>query len=135
MRVDFSGLEAINRRIAQLDNAQVIQQKALNKAGRHLLEEVQRAAPVDDGTLRKNLKVKRVDEHEIVIHTGGAYHAHILEFGRSAGQKQVRVKGGRAKTIKWGATSPNPFMTRTYENQVDNLNRIIVEELRKGLGL
>lgn len=135
MRVDFSGLEAINRRIAQLENAPAIQQKALNKAGKHLLEEVKNAAPFDDGTLRKNLRVKRVDDQEIVIHTGGAYHAHLLEFGRSAGQKRVRVKNGAVRTVKWGATPPNPFMTRTYENQIDNLNRIVIEELRKGLGL
>jgi HK97 gp10 family phage protein len=135
MKVDFTGLEALSKQLSKLENAEQIQQKALQKAGRHLVDELKVAAPYHDGTVKDNLKLKRVDDHEIIVHTGKAFHAHLIEFGRSAGKTQIRDKNGVMRTIKWGSTTPNPFMTRTYESQIDILQGIIAIELRKGMGL
>jgi HK97 gp10 family phage protein len=135
MKVDFTGLEALNKQLSKLENADQIQQKALQKAGRHLVEELIAAAPYHDGTVKDNLKLKRVDDHEVVAHTGKAFHAHLIEFGRSAGETQIRDKNGVLRTIKWGSTTPNPFMTRTYDSQLDILQGIIALEIRKGMGL
>lgn len=135
MDINFTGLEALKRQLAQLENAEDIQKKALNKAGRHLVEELKNASPFDDGTMSDNLSLKRIDENEVIVHTGKAYHAHLIEFGRTSGETRIKDKNGVMRTIKWGATTPNPFMTRTYESQLDILQGIIALELRKGMGL
>jgi HK97 gp10 family phage protein len=135
MKVDFSGLEQLRKQLSQLEKAEEIEQKALNKAGKHLVDRLKTEAPYDDGTIKESLKLKKAKDGEAVVHTGGAYHAHLIEFGRSGGQTTIQDKNGIMRTIKWGDTSPNPFMTRTYESELKTLERIIAEELRRGMGL
>jgi HK97 gp10 family phage protein len=135
MKVDFSGLEQLRKQLSQLENAEEIEKKALDKAGKHLVDKLKDEAPHHDGTIEENLKLKKAKNGQAIVHTGKAYHAHLYEFGRSGGQTTIRDKNGTMRVIKWGETSPNPFMTRTYESELNTLERIIAEELRRGMGL
>jgi HK97 gp10 family phage protein len=134
MNIEIKGLEEIRQRLAKLDNAEAIENRALKKAGNHLVKELKSNAPYDDGTLYNNLKLKLKGD-EIIVHTGRAFHAHIYEFGRTGGQTRIRDRKGKMRTVKWGNMKGDPFMTRTYEGQKKMVENIILEELRKGLGL
>lgn len=135
MKVDFTGLENLRKELSRFENSEQIEQKALNKAGKHLVDKLVENAPYHDGTLQDNLKLKKAKGGKATVHTGRAYHAHLYEFGRSGGQTTIRDKNGTLRLIKWGDMSPNPFMTRTYESELRTLERIIGEEMRKGMRL
>jgi HK97 gp10 family phage protein len=135
VKVDFTGLESLKNELRKLENNEQIENKALNKAGEYLVDRLKDSSPYHDGTLRDNLKFKKSKDGEVVVHTGKAYHAHLYEFGRTGGQTTIVDRNGKQRVIKWGTTSPDPFMTRTYESQLPILERIITEELKKGMGI
>jgi HK97 gp10 family phage protein len=135
MKVDFSGLEHLRKQLSQLENAEEIEKKALDKAGKYLVDKLKAEAPHHDGTIEENLMLKKAKDGQAIVHTGKAYHAHLYEFGRTGGETKIRDKNGTERTIKWGDMPMNPFMTRTYESELKTLERIIAEELKKGMGL
>lgn len=135
MKIDFTGLENLQKELRNLENHEQIENKALNKAGEYLVDRLKEASPYHDGTLEENLKYKKSKNGEVIVHTGQAYHAHLYEFGRTGGQTTIIDKNGKQRLIKWGEMNANPFMTRTYESNLPILERIIAEELRKGMGI
>jgi HK97 gp10 family phage protein len=135
VKVDFTGLEHLQKELRKLENHEQIENKALNKAGEYLVDKLKENAPYHDGTLQDNLKYKKSKDGEVIVHTGKAYHAHLYEFGRTGGQTTIVDKNGKRRVIKWGDMNENPFMTRTYESNLPILERIISEELKKGMGI
>jgi HK97 gp10 family phage protein len=135
VKVDFTGLENLQKELRKLENHEQIENKALNKAGEYLVDKLIDNAPYHDGTLQDNLKYKKSKDGEVIVHTGKAYHAHLYEFGRTSGQTTIVDKNGRRRVIKWGKMDENPFMTRTYESSLPILERIISEEVKKGMGI
>ena len=131
MELQLNGLDEALQNLGRLNFTEEIENKALTKAGKITQKAIQNEAPTDEGTLKKNIKLKRVKDGEIVIHTGKAYHAHIIEFGRSGGS--LVLKNGRRVT--WGPTSANPFFSRAYEQSLNEAKQAIIEEIQRGLGL
>ena len=124
----------------RLNVDEVIENKALSKAGKVTKESVIEEAPVDKrnppdyGSLHKNIKVSRPRDGEVKVHTGGAYHAHLVEFGRSGGSIMA-IKNGKRQKVTWGKTNPNPFFTRGFAKSRNDAKQAMVDELKKGLKL
>lgn len=131
MNITINGLDGILQNLMQLNVHEELENKVVNKAAKVAQESIQNEAPVDDGTLQKNIKIRRAKNGEAVIHTGAAFHAHLVEFGRSGGS--VVTKKGRKVT--WGPTVPNPFFTRGFNSSEAEAKQVMVDELKKGLKL
>lgn len=134
MDVRIEGLDDILRNLSALNVDEDIENRALSKAGKITKEAIISEAPVAQGVLKKNIKLKRPRDGEAVIHTGGAYHAHLVEFGRSAGSI-IAVKKGKRQKVTWGSTNPNPFFTRGFEKSKSEAQHAMADEIKKGLGL
>jgi len=134
MRLEMQGMEAIMQNLLNLPLEEADENRAINKAAKIVKEAVIEEAPVDDGTLKSNIKAKRAKDGEAKVHTGGAYHSHLVEFGRSAGSKYA-LKNGKRQLVTWGATVPNPFFTRGLEKSKDNAINAMADEIKKVLRL
>ncbi|MFJ7914480.1 MULTISPECIES: HK97-gp10 family putative phage morphogenesis protein [unclassified Lysinibacillus] len=130
MRIELQGMEALMQNILNLPLEEAEENKALNAAAKIVKEAVIEEAPEDDGTLKKNIKAKRAKDGEAKVHTGAAYHSHIVEFGRSAGSKYA-LKNGKRQLVTWGATAPNPFFTRGLEKSKPAAIDKMAEEIKK----
>src|SRR5690606_14312548 len=108
MDIELEGLDEVLANLARLNVDDRIESSALNKAGKIVQEKVKNEAPVDEGVLKNNIRLRRPKDGEVIVHTGSAYHAHILEFGRAAGS----TVGRRGIRRAWGAMAPNPFFSR-----------------------
>lgn len=137
MDIEISGIDEALRAVLSLNIEEELERKALNKAGKRMREAIEEEAPIDkrnpvDGaSLHKNIKLRRPKDGEVVIHTGGAYHAHLVEFGRSGG----KTVGKNGRSYSWGPTDPNPFFSRGFNQTSQEAKQILVNEIRKGLKL
>lgn len=112
----------------------------IRKGADFLVEKLQAAAPRDSGILAASIKRERrkkneSDKYTQIVHTGDAFWAAFIEFGTgvrrpkhsnilmsSSGQKF----GKEAKGVK-----PNPFFTRTWESNKDEVLDVVTEAYRK----
>ncbi|OLS02555.1 hypothetical protein TICRE_13560 [Tissierella creatinophila DSM 6911] len=98
-----------------------IENKALKEAGDAVKISIQNETPTRSGKLKTSITVSRVKTKggikQVEVGPGSdGYYGKFLEFG----------------TVKMKA---NPFMSRGYETSKSEAERIIEEEIRKGLGL
>lgn len=131
MDIKIEGLDEVLKNLSRMVVNEEIENKALNKAGKIVQEAVKEEAPVDQGTLKKNIRLRRPRDGEVYVHSSRAYHAHLVEFGRSVGS--TITKNG--KRVTWGPTNPNPFFSRGFEKSKNEAKQAMVSELQKGLGL
>lgn len=134
VELHVTGLEEALQNLMRLNIDESIENKALTKAGEVTKESILNEAKFSKrtrGTFKKNIRLKRPKDGEVVIHSGGAFHAHLIEFGRSGGS--IITKSGRKVT--WGPTSPNPVWGRGFEQSKNEAMQTIITEIQKGLGL
>lgn len=139
MSLEVQGMEELLRNIKQLGikmNPKV-EEKALNSGAKILEDEIKREANKirDDGTLFENIKSTKVKNGRIIVHTGEAYHAHLVEFGRSAGQKTYKDKKGRIRLAKWGTTTPQPVVQGSFKRKKNEILNEMKKVLKRELGL
>lgn len=140
MELEFTGLQEILQRLGNLPLEEEDENRVLNKAAqvvkRAVIEEapIDKKNPADSGTLKENIKNTRAKDGEVKIHSGGAYHAHLIEFGRSGGSK-IALKNGKRQKVTWGPTAANPFFTRGFEKSKPEAMKVMEEEVKKVLGL
>ena len=134
MELELTGLEETLRNLNSLNLSDELENKALNKAGKITQDAIIAEANFgkrSDETIKKNIKLKRAKDGQVVIHTGKAYHSHIIELGRSAGS--TITKGG--KKVTWGKINPNPFFSRGYEQSKAEAMNALINEIQRGLGI
>lgn len=114
-----------------------IERKALEAGGEILVSAAKAEANRvrDDGTLHDNIKETEVKNGKLTVHTGQAYHAHLVEFGRSAGQGTYKDKNGVRRPVKWGDTSPNPVMARAFEKSKPEIILEMSKVIKREMGL
>jgi HK97 gp10 family phage protein len=118
----LEGVEELLTELAKLGKeGEKIERITLVKAGEKVKEAIIREAPHRTGDLKKNIRVsrlKRVDGAAFIdVHPSkDVFYAAFLEFG----------------TTKMKA---DPFMSRGYENSKEEAEKIIIDEIKKGLGL
>lgn len=125
MSVDLKieGLDELLKRVEEMGNkGSNIQGKALKKAGEYLKEQIKTETPVKTGGLRDSIEVSTVKTKQ-----GRRY----IEVGPNA------KTNWRAKFVEYGTSKmrANPFMSRTFERNKDEIQNMIKEEIKKGLGL
>lgn len=130
MEINIQGMEALLKIIKDYPLEEAEENRALNAAAKVIQEAVIEEAPEDDRTLKDNIKVKRSRNGEAKVHTGGAYHAHIIEGGRSAGSKYA-LKNGKRQLVTWGAMRANPFFTRAFDKSKDQALDAMIDEIKK----
>lgn len=140
MEFDISGMDELAKILQNLPLEEKEENSIVNKAAKLVQEAAIEEAPVDErneedsGTLKRNIKLMRAREGVARVHTGGAYHAHLVEFGRSGGSKTA-VKSGKSQKVTWGDTVPNPFFTRAFQKTKGEAQKVMAEELKKRLNL
>lgn len=138
MRLEVQGMDALLQNILNLPLEEHEENQALNTGAKVVKDAVVEEVPVGKRKSKKNkntklknsIKIKRAKDGEVKVHTGKAYHGHILEGGRSAGSKNVMKKGKRQK-VTWGPIAPNPFFTRGFEKSKSDAVNAIADEIKK----
>lgn len=118
-KVTMEGLDELRKKLASFARSEEVTNTALEKAGEHLRQEVQNSVPVLSGALKAAIVKGEVIDGKIQIgpsQQGPAYRAHFVEFGTS----KMPAK---------------PFMRPTFEREKGNVERIMANEIRKGLKL
>ncbi|KHO62675.1 phage protein, HK97 gp10 family [Thermoanaerobacter sp. YS13] len=123
VEVKFEGMDELIKAVETLgQKGSRIENEALKEAGEYLAEEMKKEAPVRSGELRDSIKCSNVKTKQ--------------------GQKYVEVgpdetTNWRAKFIEFGTVKmrANPFMSRAYEKNKEQVREIIAQKLREGLGL
>ena len=118
----LEGMDELLAEIERLGKAgNRIENAALREAGDAVKTSIQNETPTRSGKLKASISVSRVKTKggikQVEVGPGpDGYYGKFLEFG----------------TVKMKA---NPFMSRGYETSKGEAERIIEEEIRKGLGL
>lgn len=121
--IKIEGMQELLAKIEQLGKEGVkIEGQALKKAGEHLKEQMITETPVRTGELRDSIEVSTVKTKQ-----GRRY----VEVGPN------KKTNWRAKFVEFGTSKnrANPFMARTYERNKEEIQEMIKEEIKKGLGL
>lgn len=139
MPIELQGMDDLLKSVRQMGKkaSRSVEEKALKAGGDILLEAAKEEANRvrDDGTLYENIEKTTVNNGKITIHTGEAYHAHLIEFGRSSGQGTYKDKNGVIRPVKWGDTAPNPVMARAFENSRNEIITVMRNVIKKELDL
>ena len=118
----LEGMDELLAEVERLGKAgNRIENAALREAGDAVKTSIQNETPTRSGELKQSIEVSRVKTKggikQVEIGPGSdGYYGKFLEFG----------------TVKMKA---DPFMSRGYETSKSEAERIIEEEIRKGLGL
>lgn len=124
--VTFQGLDELRRRISHLSNVRTYEDNALIKAGEHLREKLEERV-YSYGLLKRSGKSERSfivskklleRKVEVGVAEGGS-NAFYLYFHENGTSK----------------VSAKPFMRPTFEQEKTNLERIMANEIRRGLNL
>lgn len=117
--VKMEGLAELQKKIATFSNRTEVESKALEEAGEYLRSKIQDMTPVRKGLLKASITKSEVINGKIQIgpsQQGPAFRAHFIEFGTSKMRAQ-------------------PFMRPAFEMAKPTIEKIMAEEIRKGLGL
>lgn len=117
--ITFEGLEDLQRQLMGLSNKTAIEKKALEAAGEHLQNAIIDSVPVKTGALKESITKSGAIGGKVFVgpsQQGPAFRAHFVEFGTS----KMPAK---------------PFMRSTFEREKATLERIMADEIRRGLGL
>ena len=118
-------LEGMDELLAEIERlgkeGSKIENNALREAGEAVKQSIQNETPTRTGKLKASISVSRVKTKsgikQVEVGPGkDGYYGKFLEFG----------------TVKIRA---NPFMSRGYETSKSEAERIIEEEIKRGLGL
>lgn len=118
--MDLLGMEELQKEIQQLGTkGSSVENKALRLAGEHLAKAMEIEAPERNGDLKESIEVSgiKTSKGKKRIEVGPTiYYSGFVERG----------------TSKMPA---NPFMARSYNSSKKDLQSIIKNEIKKGLGL
>lgn len=119
--VKMDGLAELQKELARFAQTkrEQVENKSLTEAGEYLRLKIQGMTRVRTGALKAAIVKGEVINGKIQIgpsQQGPAFRAHFLEFGTSKMPAQ-------------------PFMRPAFEVSKSTIERIMAEEIRKGLGL
>jgi HK97 gp10 family phage protein len=120
MSVQLEGVANLLSRISNLGLSidTHVKEKALKKGAGFLQEKIKEATPVKTGKLRDSITFSEVKNGKVEIGPdyAGAFYGHFVEFGSS----------------KAGA---QPFIQPTFENNKDEIEKIMSKEIKRSLNL
>lgn len=115
------GLEKLQHKLANIQLDEATRNRALMAGGKHMRNEISKNTPVGQtGKLKESIATSEVSsDGKILIgpsQQGPDFRAHFPEFGTSKMKAQ-------------------PYMRPTYEREIKEAERIMGDEVKKGLGL
>lgn len=126
MNFQFEGLTELQTRLTQMTNKDAIEKQTLEKAGEHLVEKLEEKVYAFGLKKRSGLSAKSFVLNKEIINgsikvglsnqNNDAFYLFFHEFG--------------AKRL-----AARPFMRPTFEQEKTNIERIMADEIRRGLGL
>lgn len=124
--MELTGLDELIKKLEDMGKAgEKIENKALKRAGKVILDEAKENVPFRKGKLKEGLKlsgIKRKGTRKYLLvgiqknDNSKIFYGKFLEFG----------------TSKMAA---KPFMEPAYQNKKEEAKEIIKQELKQGLGL
>lgn len=121
--IKMDGLEQLRNKLKSFAKPEPIKKIALEKSGEHLRGVIQELAPVrkgsSGGALKASIVKSEVVDSKIFIgpsQQGPSFRAHFPEFGTSTQPAQPYIRPG-------------------FEQSKSTIEKIMAEEIRKGLGL
>jgi HK97 gp10 family phage protein len=130
----ITGLDETLQNLMRLNVNESIENKALTKAAKVTKTAIESEAKFGKrsrGIYKNNIKLRRPKDGEVIIHSSKAYHAHLIEYGRSAGS----ITSKKGKRVTWGSTAADPVFGRGFEQSKADALSTMISELQKGLGL
>lgn len=131
----IEGFGEIEKALDKLD-AKVkrrIGQRSLRRAITPLRDDARSRVNVKTGNLRKSIKisVKKISKTSILAQVKStAPHAHLVEYGHNI----VMLNSKTGKKFSIGKrTREFPFLTPAFDQNVENMLRILEQELREAL--
>lgn len=118
-RVVMDGLKELQAKLAELADATNIKKDALTESGEHLRQAMVEAVPKKTGKLKESIAMGEIVEDKVQIgpsQQGPSYRAHFIEFGTSKMRAQ-------------------PFIRPTFEREKKTIEKIMAEQIKKGLGI
>jgi len=126
VEVNLFGMDELMKKLEEMGNkAGRIQNNALKTAAETVLESAKDKVPVDTGKLKDTLGISKVKTKD-----GAKY----IEVGITKGDNSDIYYG---KFIEWGTSQrpATPYLQPAYEENIKNINEIIKQELKEGLGI
>lgn len=128
VEMELEGVDELIKKIEELGKrGSRIENKALKKAGQVIVDEAKKTTAFTDrtGKLRKGLKVSGVRSKD-----GNKYVLAGI-------QKDDNSEIFYGKFLEFGTSKMNarPFLGPAYEAKKDEARKVIIQELKKGLGL
>lgn len=128
VEMELEGVDELIKKIEELGKrGSRIENKALKKAGQVIVDEAKKTTAFTDrtGKLRKGLKVSGVRSKD-----GNKYVLAGI-------QKDDNSEIFYGKFLEFGTSKMNarPFLGPAYESKKDEARKVIIQELKKGLGL
>lgn len=126
MRMEFDGLEELQRRLSRMANAKAIEKAALEKAGEYMVEKLEEKVYSYGLKKRSGLSQKSFLVNKEIVN--GAIKVGLSNQNNDAFYLYFHEHG--AKNLK-----ARPFMRPTFEQEKNNIERVMADEIRRELGL
>lgn len=117
------------------------EERALTAVGIYIRGEAQVRAPVDTGNLRDSIDYRVMDSRKSVIIGTNVEYAPYVEFGTGryakggGGRKTPWVYKNRKGQWVWTVGQrPQPYLTPAFEENKQNIRKLLAQELGRGLG-
>lgn len=122
MAFEMTGMSQLLNQLGDLGTGQDMQQikkRAMEKGAEHLRQKIAQNTPKSSISKRHaadNVVIQQVDDEVIVGYAEEFFYMMFQEFGTSK-------------------ISANPVVQRTFEREIETTQSIMMQELRRGLGL
>lgn len=93
----ISGMEALDKALAKLENSAEVQDRLLAQMGEQLVGRAKNLTPVDTGALRSNWKRTAPKNGRVVVYNNTEYAAHVEWGHRQKAGRFVPAIGKRLK--------------------------------------
>lgn len=126
MNIQFEGLAELQRRLRELENTEPIEKKALEKGGEYLRDKLEDKVYSHGLKKRSGLSAKSFVLNKEIIN--GSIKVGLSNQNNDAFYLYFHEHG----TSKMKA---RPFMRPTFEQEKAKIERIMADEIRRGLRL
>lgn len=123
--IQLRGMDELLNRLENMgDRAESVKDKALMKGAEHLQKEIENNAPVGPGKnhIKDNVVIEKKGDKVLVGPEKKYFYGHFLEFGFYNKRVKRHIPA-------------RPFMGPAFENNINRIQDIMSDEIKRELGL
>lgn len=124
MKLDFDGMDELRKHLSSLSNVEEVEKRALKKAGEHMVTKLE----------------ENVYSYGLKRRTGTSAKSFLMDNKIVDGSISVGLSNQNSDAFylyfhEYGTSRmpARPFMRPTFEKEKANIERIIANEVRKGI--